>query len=147
WNDSLDQFELDGQLLIHEAATQRYHTEQESFKRIIYDGSAWHITNPDGTVYHYGARADNGENAYSKLRRGALGGTGAGHEVFRWVLDKVTDPRGNSYLIDYYPGTPDLIGSDSYATNLYPARIRYSDHAVATPGNRKRLIQFVWDQR
>lgn len=152
-----DTFELDGALLAQDPDNlNRFHLEQTDHRRILYVPGAgndyWEVTFPDGTQYLYGSRG--GANS-------TLDNAGRQPEVqlarFRWSLDKVIDPRGNWYEIDYayetfdHPQPPDANGDPSppitYKMNNHPAAIRYSYHD-AEPGPReRRLVLFEWGMR
>jgi RHS repeat-associated protein len=141
YDDSVDQFELDGELLVRDPTeAYRFHKSAHDYSLILYNstGSTWEVVRPDGLRLRFGSRATT---ANSKL---TIGPTGSG-AVFRWYLDEVLDPRGNSYRIDYEGDTYSLGGSQYYS-NLYPKEIRYS-YNQAAGDHPRRLVAFVWEYR
>lgn len=113
-----------------------YQTELANFAQATAHGSTgdgpdyWTVHGRDGLTYEYGNASDS-----QILVPG--GGTG---EIREWLLDKVTDVNGNSYVITYGTGvsgsvgvgvpisiswTPNSAGSTSYAYEItfqYTAR-------------------------
>ncbi len=105
------------------------------------------MTTPDGTQYLYGSRSA----ANSKLDGDGVGSPVPGN-TFRWALDKVVDPRGNWYEIDYAYETfvhpqPDGAPWKTYNMNNHPDVIRYSYHASESAGRQRRIVDFQWGMR
>ena len=108
-----DEFEIDGSLLVVDPDdSNRFHLEQVDHRRIRYapvgnpecSGSDyWEVTNPDGTKFLYGCRSNSNSKLDNEGRPALPLGT------FRWSLDKVQDPRGNWYEIDYEYETFDIV--------------------------------------
>ena len=116
YDDSVDRFEMDGSLLIRDSIEAgRFYRSPHNGDRIVFEApSRWVVTRPDGTQLRYGSRP-----ATSKSRL-AKGENGSG-PIFRWQLDEVVDPRGNSYRIEYEPDAYSIEGSPgSYWSYLYP---------------------------
>ncbi len=147
----VDPFELDGAMLVQDPDNDnRFHLEQTDHRRILYHASTaegtdyWEVTTPDGTRYLYGSRSA----ANSKLDGDAVGSPLA-NNTFRWALDKVVDPRGNWYEIDYAYETfahPQPSGGPIvYNMNNHPDVIRYSYHDSESAGRQRRIVDFQWD--
>ena len=108
-----------------------YHTQKESFARIEHIGegatSSWLVTLPDGVQYHYGS-TDN-----SRIMT---------HEradiVHRWALERVVDPNGNYYTVEYL--------HDDASAAYYPQTITYTQNDAA-PLPAHRTVHFLWQPR
>ena len=159
-DSGIDEFEIDGSLLVKDPnIPDRFHLEQVDHRRILYipGSDSWEVTNPDGTKFLYGARPE----ANSKLRND--GRPDLPQATFRWSLDKVRDPRGNYYEVDYayetflHPqsedGSPPPI---EYNMNNHPDVIRYSfwecpvtdcGAAGESPSRKRRIVDFQWEMR
>ena len=90
-------YELNGQLLVRDGATQSYHTFVETFARIEYLPSlqSWQVTSPDGTIRRYGVAAD--------------ARVPAGSGIARWLLSEIEDAFGNRIFFTYSFEAPKLI--------------------------------------
>src|SRR5262249_50275628 len=67
--------------------------------------------------------------------------------TFRWSLDKVIDPRGNYYLIDYMQDTYP-VGGLSYVAEIYPLKAQYTyNDTVGAPAIKRRMVTFVYEDR
>ena len=108
-----------------------YHTEKESFARIERLGegraSSWLVTLPSGVKYRYGAT----ENSRMMTHENP-------DVVHRWALNKVEDPNGNYYTVEY-------LHDDSSAA-YYPQTITYTFNEAA-PLPAYRTVQFAWEAR
>ena len=108
-----------------------YHTTKESFARIERlgegAGSSWLVTTPDGMKYRYGGTDDSRVLAYEDVE-----------VVHRWALDRVEDPNGNYYTVEY------LRDQDSAA--YYPQTITYTFND-ASPLGAYRMVHFSWEAR
>src|SRR5579862_2766987 len=129
-----DRFCLDGQRLIltsgsYGADGSQYHTEIESFRKIVAKGAAgsgpayFDVWTKDGMHYQYG----NGNNSAMIAPDNAT--------VRIWALDQVTDPNGN-YI--------------SYAWNNWSSYFDYAIQEIDYTGNTKgngtyNSIKFAYD--
>ena len=108
-----------------------YHTQKESFARIerVGDGvgSSWLVTTPNGVRYRYGGA----ENSRVMTHENA-------QVVHRWALDRVEDPNGNYYAIEYV--------HDEASATYYPQTITYTMNDAA-PLPAHRTVQFAWQPR
>ena len=122
-------FELDGELLNHNAAEGRYHTFVESFQRVVHvavgGDDHWEVTSPDGITRRYGTSAD------SRV-------LGPGGEVVRWLLAETENPHGQK--IHYvYDGQPDTEPADPPGAGFpYLSRVSYGP-GLAGPEREVRL--------
>ncbi|MGH9023057.1 MAG: SpvB/TcaC N-terminal domain-containing protein, partial [Acidimicrobiia bacterium] len=139
-----DTFALDGELLVQgpdwNGTTPRYFKRIHDGTRILYLESQdiWEVTDGSGITYRYGSRPE------SRLKNGPSG-TGS---TFRWNLDEVEDPAGNSYRIEYEPLDTYTIPGGTWKTWLYPRRVRYSYHDGAFFGPQTvRLAVLRWQLR
>ena len=153
-NSGIDEFEIDGSLLLLDPdLAYRFNLEQYDHRRILYVPSSgigtdyWEVTNPDGTKLLYGSRT----GANSKLTND---GSGFPAATFRWSLDKVIDPRGNYYEVDYayetflHPQSEnDSIPPIQYNMNNHLDVIRYSYHDSESAGRKRRIVEFQWEMR
>ncbi|MEV4511152.1 RHS repeat-associated core domain-containing protein [Dactylosporangium sp. NPDC049525] len=113
------------------------------------DGEFWQVMSPDGTQYffgHGGAYSPTAAQTYSTgivpvygnnsgepcYKTPAQGGYAASScpQAFRWNLDYVVDPRGNSETIFYQKTTANYghnngNGVAAYDINVFPVRIEY----------------------
>ncbi|MEU0558053.1 RHS repeat-associated core domain-containing protein [Dactylosporangium sp. NPDC006015] len=113
------------------------------------DGEFWQVMSPDGTQYffgHGGAYSATAAQTYSTgivpvygnnsgepcYKTAAQGGYAASScaQAYRWNLDYVVDPRGNSETIFYQKTTAKYghnnnNGVADYDVNVYPVRIEY----------------------
>jgi YD repeat-containing protein len=124
-----DRFLLDGTRLIlppSEATsaygaygTTIYHTEIESFKLVTSYASSnngpdyFTVLDKDGTMYEYGYTSD------SKVLA-----SGNHNIVLTWLLDKVTNNRGNYMTFEYF--------NDNNG-NFYPISIQYTGNQNSSP--------------
>ena len=128
--DDADTFVWRGQELVADNSGV-FHTAKESFARIerLGQGSAssWLVTLPSGIKYYYGA-TDN-----SRVLT---------HEnpniVHRWALDRVEDPNGNYYTVEYL--------HDEHSAAYYPQTITYTFNDAA-PLGAYRTVHFAWEAR
>ncbi|MGH7701764.1 MAG: SpvB/TcaC N-terminal domain-containing protein, partial [Gemmatimonadales bacterium] len=138
---------------------RRYFKRVHDGSRIVYfpgqdpTDDFWEVTDTNGIKYRYGSRPD------SRLSNRPTSGPGSGvtGKTFRWNLDEVEDPQGNSYRIEYMGGDTDLTPStpsapngpldQSWAAYLYPRRIRYSYHDGAAGSQTVRLVVLNWEGR
>ena len=125
-----DTFVWRGEELVQDASGV-FHTGKESFARIERlgegVGSSWLVITPNGMKYHYGAT----ENARVLAHERA-------DVVHRWALNKVEDPNGNYYTIEY-------LHDDSSAA-YYPQTITYTFNDAA-PLAAYRTVHFAWEAR
>lgn len=147
---SQDEFELDGELLVPdpEAPSTRFHKVRTDFSRILYfpasggQSDSWEVTRPDGLKMRYGSRS----TANARLTNGS----GLSGATFRWLLDEVVDPRGNSYRIEYECSSGTTCSG--VVRYVYPKRIRYSfrssaESPLAGTPRTQRLVVFEWGTR
>ena len=134
-----DIFELDGMRLVpdpDEPGTY-YPLDNREFVRARFDETTrvWEVAWPDGTKRRYG------EQIWSGTR---LAHPEDETKVFRWLLDRVTDPAGNFYTVVYEEDV-----REGRRVELYPSRIRYSNHESAQIGSEqnRRIVEFVWEDR
>ena len=117
--DDSDVFVWQGQELVRDAAGL-YHTAKEGFARIerIGDGatSSWLVTLPNGLRYRYGGTENSRIMAHEN-----------GEVVHRWALDRVEDPNGNYYTVEYL--------RDDASAAYYPQTITYTRND-SSPGER-----------
>lgn len=128
--ESGDAFEVDGELLLEDATTSgRYHKKRKDFAKITRSGDTWTVITTDGMKFTYGATAS-----------GRLANPAAVPDpTFRWMLERIEDPRGNQIRI--------LYTDFAEGTNLYPTAIRYSYNTKAGVDTARRIVQFVWELR
>jgi hypothetical protein len=139
---SCPDFELDGQLLVGPDMEGRYHTQVESFQKIVLQGSEgsayWEVTSPGGTRRLYGGTDD------SKIRSNGHA-TPPTVPIARWLLSKIVDLHGNEILITYdrsdvgvaYPDTISYALGERVVTFLYESR---PDVILDFPGGIPRNI-------
>ena len=126
---STDSYVLDGQKLYSKTNDPTFHTERESFDLInAYSsgsltldpnlpGTYWVVKKKDGTQYFYGSGRQYSNSQIVAIGK-KEGNAEFGAPLTRlWALDKVIDPNGNYYTIDYYQD-----GSGAY----YPLTINYT---------------------
>jgi RHS repeat-associated protein len=119
--DSNDKYMLDGQRLVPFAGSNIFHTEVESFSKVEKFGSwgtnnlcpsYWVVTTKGGYSMEYGATAD----AQLQINNWQK-------DVLSWQCNKVTDPNGNYYTIQY--------AKDEANGESYPISIEYTGNAAA----------------
>ena len=121
--DNNDRFCLDGQRLIltsgtYGADSSQYHTEIETFSKIIAHGVAgngpqwFEVHTKSGLTLQYGDTTDSRALAVGKTTARA------------WALNKVTDSKGNYYTVTYT--------NDATNGQIYPTRIDYTGNAGAS---------------
>lgn len=138
--DATDVFTYDGQDLVPAPALRRvavgmstavsasalrtrYHTRVESFRRILFTGAHWEVTEPDGTRLVYG---DTSESR-STVDKG----------VYAWHLTSVSDPLGNTIVFSYEePGPAPRLTAITYTLDG-------SRQVIA----RKQEVLFDWEPR
>ncbi len=133
-DDDEDVFELDGELMVPDnGVSGQYHKLRKDFSKITRSGNTWTVITPDGMRYTYGS-SSGGRLTHSDPRPGAT------DTIFRWMLERIEDPRGNQIRISYT--------DFGEGTNLYPTEIRYSwNTKPGVADSAKRLVQFVWELR
>ena len=108
-----------------------YHTAKESFARIERlgegEGSSWLVTTPDGMKYRYGGTDNSRVMTYEHA-----------DVVHRWALDRVEDPNGNYYTVEYV--------RDADSAAYYPQTITYTFNDAA-PLGAYRTVHFAWEAR
>ena len=124
--DETDTFVWRGEELVQDSDGY-YHTAKEGFARIERLSDSWLVTLPSGVRYHYGAT----DNARIMTHENS-------DTVHRWALNKVEDPNGNYYTIEY------LRDPDSAA--YYPQTITYTFNDAA-PLGAYRTVHFAWEAR
>jgi hypothetical protein len=141
FDDAVDQFELGSELLVRNTAAStatriRYHTQTESFSRILHilEGGRdiWEVTRPDGTILRFGVDASTTASAPRVLRDGASG------PILRWLLTEMESPDGNVIQFDHLVEN----GAD------YPTKVRYTYRDVPRVAvGAVRTIEFVYETR
>ncbi len=96
--------------------------DEGAFLRFQFDGTTWTVWSKDGTRYRFGFT--------SSSRLTGPGGT------FRWGLDQVLDPHGNTLTVTY---TAD-------GGMLYPSQLQYTGH-VPTSQTGPHTVDFVLQTR
>ena len=124
--DNGDAFVWRGQELVQDA-NGAYHTAKEGFARIERLSDSWLVTLPSGVKYHYGAT----DNARIMTYENA-------DVVHRWALNKVEDPNGNYYTIEYV--------HDDASAAYYPQTITYTMNDAAAL-SAYRTVHFAWEAR
>ena len=117
-----DRFVVDGQQLMclnsYGYLNSEYRTENNEFSRIksvngsIYLPASFIVWTKSGLIYEYGTT----DNSRVKLSNG---------KVVRWLLDRVTDTKGNYFTITY--------DNDAVNGACYPLRIDYTGNSTVTP--------------
>jgi len=130
--DINDRFSIDGQRLVATSGTYGedgtiYHTEIESFSEITqsgFDGSTSNFTvrTKDGNTLEFGTEG----NAHILL--------GNPEKTLSWLLNKVTDVRGNFYTITYKKINDEVV----------PTRIDYTGNTSMTPYNS---VKFAYSEK
>ncbi|NJM16761.1 MAG: hypothetical protein HC896_16560 [Bacteroidales bacterium] len=128
--DNNDKFKLDGEALFYNATDARYHTKSEKYLRIKAfnlnsEGSYWEVTDKGGIKYTYGATAQSHVNAVGKV------------QALFWALNKVEDPNGNYYEIQY---------NETGDGAFYPTKIIYTKHN-STPVTQHYMVVFDYVTR
>ena len=128
--DDRDAFVWRGEELIRDT-DGTYHTQKESFARVEKRGegagSSWLVTTPNGVEYRYGAAVESRITTHENA-----------DVVHRWALDRVTDPNGNYYTIQYL--------HDDTSAAYYPQTITYTMNDAA-PLAAHRTVHFAWEVR
>ena len=124
--DDRDTFVWRGEELVQDARGI-YHTAKESFARIERLSSSWLVTLPSGMKYRYGATENSRVLAHENAE-----------VVHRWALDRVEDPNGNYYTVEYL--------HDEHSAVYYPQTITYTFNDAA-PLAAYRTVHFVWETR
>ncbi len=128
-------FCLDGQRLV-EVAVDEYRTENESFAKIIKQGSAgngpshWTVYRRDGTVWQYGHTWD--------AKRKEQGRS----DLYEWHVNRVTDMYGNYILYNYT--RVDYPSSGEQGVHRIEA-IEYTKNEGAT--DTQHLVEFKYENR
>ena len=108
-----------------------HHTAKESFARIervgADAGGSWLVTTPNGMKYRYGATENSRVLAHENAQ-----------VVHRWALDRVEDPNGNYYTVEYL--------HDEHSAAYYPQIITYTFNDAA-PLAAHRTVHFAWEAR
>jgi len=132
--DGNDRFSLDGQRLVAVEGTTYgevgavYHTEMESFSEIMsLEGSVnmpnnFIVRTKDGKTLEFGTKD------HAKIK---LGDT---EKVLSWMLNKVTDIRGNFYTITY----------GNHNGEVFPERIDYTGSTDFLPYNS---VHFAYSEK
>ena len=136
--NSEDKFALDGNRLLlvvgnYGESGTRYETEIKTFSRITSysiagDGPAWfNVETKDGSELEYGRSAD-----------ACIEASGGSKTALTWLLNKITDVRGNYIKIHYIEN----INNGSF----YPDYIEYTGNTTSglTPYN---VVKFVYGAR
>ena len=123
-HESCKRYELDGQLLTRDGATNSYHSFVETFQQVEYlpASKIWEVINPNGTILRYGVDLD------SRVLSGA--------NIARWLLSEIEDPFGNTISISY-DDTIDI-------GRRYPKRVTYGAGATKTAGQRQ--VDFIFGE-
>ena len=128
--DDTDTFVWQGEDLV-EDTNGVFHTKKETFARIQKLGegatSHWLVTTPDGVSYRYGATENSRILSFEDPSI-----------VHRWALDRVQDPNGNYYAIEYL--------RDTDSATYYPKTITYTFNDTA-PLQAYRTVEFAWQPR
>ena len=128
--DDGDRFVWRGEELVEDASGV-YHTAKEGFARIerLGEGASgsWLVTTPNGMKYRYGATENSRVLAYE-----------GAEVVHRWALDRVEDPNGNYYVVEYL--------RDENSAAYYPQTITYTFNDAA-PLAAYRTVHFAWETR
>jgi RHS repeat-associated protein len=122
--DGTEVYTLDGAMLAPTGTAGTYIRRVESsFDLITRQGNdptsySWTVTDKSGTVYTYGTVAN------SRLANPRSGQPGFGN-IFRWYLEKVQDPYGNTMTITYQhdasllpPSAPTENGDEVYLASI-----------------------------
>lgn len=142
--DGNDRYCIDGQRLIlttgsaYGASNSQYHTEIESFRKIVACGAqsgngpaCFDVWTKDGKHYQYGYTS----NAYSGSS-GAQVLSGDGSTVRVWALSQVTDPDGNWIAYTW----------DTITSGYHLTRIDYGGNSTQNTG-RLSTIKFDYESR
>src|SRR5712692_3738905 len=147
-----DRFCLDGQRLVaiktgvndpvYGTDGTEYHTEKESFSKIISYGAIPYPNNTTGPSYFKvlmknGTVVEYGNTPDSKIEA-------AGKSIVRlWALNKIQDTKGNYLTISYFKDTG-ATGTGEYR----PTRIDYTGNANASPTlSPYNSVRFVYATR
>ncbi|MBK8002254.1 MAG: VCBS repeat-containing protein [Verrucomicrobia bacterium] len=128
--DRSDTFIADSREELVPTADGFFFSENEgSFLRYRRVGSNWEATAPDGTRLEFGVTA-----------AGRIGDIDNPQRVFRWLLERETDTRGNviEYRYRSFPGAQNL-------NQKYLSEIRYGPGAP--PWNAFHLVLFEYEDR
>jgi RHS repeat-associated protein len=113
-----------GPLSSYGTAGSEYQTQIATFERVTAMGSLgsgpqwFKVESKDGRIYEYGNSPDSRVN---------LGAT----TVYSWLLNKVRDRDGNSYVVEY---------SNSASTGTVPATIMWSPTAAGGTSYQYRIL-------
>src|SRR5713226_1120039 len=147
-----DRFCLDGQRLVaiktgvndpvYGTEGTEYHTEKESFSKIISYGAIPYPNNTTGPSYFKvlmknGTVVEYGNTPDSKIEA-------AGKSIVRlWALNKIQDTKGNYLIINYFEDTG-TTGTGEYR----PTRIDYTGNVNASPTlSPYNSVRFVYATR
>lgn len=132
-----DVFEWRGEELILDSSTNVYHTQRESFHKIVNNGgfaagSSWTVTAPDGTEFYYGSTKAEVSSPNSAETSRIKATADLSPAVRVWALREVVDPNGNAYQVEYLE---DL-------GQYYPKMITYNTNLTT-----QRTIELDWVDR
>lgn len=102
---------LSGELASTSATTYVARNDDGSNMQYTFTGNTWTVKDPEGNTLVFGPA--------SSSRQDDPGGSG---KIYKWMLQKATDPNGNSITYSY---TKDL-------GQIYPSTITYTDTATTT---------------
>jgi RHS repeat-associated protein len=134
YDDNLDRYELDGELLVPKIGESgRFHTQTESFRRILFTTNGWAVTFPNGN------KARFGWNQETRIRVGGdTDPTNDDGGIFRWLLTELEDVNGNVIRFRYERSID--------SGTAYPKTIEYS-YRSGSPVGPTRKIEFVLGSR
>lgn len=134
YNDAVDRYEIDGELLVPKIGESgRFHTQTESFRRILFTTNGWEVTFPNGN------KARFGWNQETRIRVGGdTNPTDDNGGIFRWLLTELEDVNGNVIRFRYERSID--------SGTAYPKTIEYSYRSGA-PVGPTRKIEFILGTR
>ena len=108
YNDKDTFVETGGEELVPVGDGIYRHKNESAFIKYTRNGEVWQANSKSGEVFRYGMSAE------SQIRNG--------NKIFRWLLEKMTDPNGNTILYQY-------ISLDDNP-HKYCSKIIYNNHEI-----------------
>jgi hypothetical protein len=122
------------QLVLKQGTTNEYlaKIDDGSRLRFFYNGASWTVYDKSGMVLSFGSSADS---------RQTNANPGKESQVFKWCIDLVKDPHGNTMSVQYFK---DRDGGVNYG-EIYPKTILYT--GVDGSNSYPYKIDFVLEGR
>ncbi|RJQ82433.1 MAG: hypothetical protein C4519_08030 [Desulfobacteraceae bacterium] len=114
---------IDGELATTTVGTDYIaRTENGSFNKYAFSSDAWTVTDKEGTEYKFGSASTSRQTDPNDASN-----------VYRWMLDQVTDTNGNTVAYSYFKDAGQIYPSSTvYTANGVAAGIFQVDFSRAT---------------